>query len=521
MNRSACSVLAVFSLPLVLNSSARSAEPPLTTVVVASGLTRPTYITHARGDTTRLWITEQTGAVKLMKNGAVLATPFLSATVVPGFTGANGLEYGLLSICFHPNYAQNGYFFVCLTVDGPRSPVLMRFRRMANDPDRADPASGIKILQIDYTSLPNHRSAWMDFGPDGYLYYNTGDGAEQDPTDQASNKNTLRGKILRLDVNGPDGEPGTADDDGFPADALKHYHVPPTNPFVGLANHQPEIWAYGLRNPWRACFDRLTHDLYIGDVGQFTREEISFIPAGSPGGVFFGWHCKEGTVATGYSGCPATLPASSPPIFEYRGVNANIISGNSVIGGYVYRGCAIPELGGTYIFGDWNGQVASLRRSELTGEFIAQNRTATIGIAGTISSFGEDALGEIYICDWSTTAGAGAIHKIVPTTPQGPDCNTNGRRDACDIAALTSPHANTTGVPEECECATCNGDTTGDNMIDSLDIQRFASCAGAANLNGPGCRCANMNADSGVNIADVPLFIDKLLGTTDPDPACP
>lgn len=522
MIRSGYLAVALILTSLVAVTPAAAAEPPLTLATVVSGLNRPTYVTHAPGDTTRLFFTEQsTGRVRIIKNGSLMATPFLDVSGQPGWTGMTTLEYGLLSLCFHPQYFTNGYFYVCFTSNVPSGGTakLVRFQVSAGNPDVANVASATVIQALTYT-LAQHRSAWMDFGPDdGYLYYNTGDGGENDTLNAASDLTVMRGKMLRIDVNGPDGIPGTADDDGFPADANKHYHIPPTNPFVTTPGAAPEIWAYGFRNPWRASFDRLTHDIWVGDVGQVTREEIDFIPAGV-GGRFYGWRCKEGNFTTSYTGCTGALPPSIPPVFEYRGgVNSNIIGGSSAIGGYVYRGCAIPGLNGTYIFGDWNGQVASLRYSDITGELIAQNRTSTLGFSGTLSSFGEDALGEIYLCKWGATDGA--ILKIVPTTPQGPDCNANGKRDACDIAAGTSVDANANGVPDECECATCNGDTTGDGMIDALDIQRFAGCAGAANLNGPGCRCANMNADSSVNIADVPIFIDKLLGTTDPDPACP
>ena len=500
--------------------STRGTEPPLTTTVVASGLARPTCVTHAPADLTRLFVTEQqTGKVRIIKNGSLLATPFLDVTGQPGWTGMSALEYGLLFICFHPSYFTNGYFYVCYTSNTPSSgtAMLARFQVSAGNPDVANPASATTILALTYTQT-THRSAWMDFGPDGYLYYNTGDGGENDPLNAASDLTVLRGKMLRLDVNGPDGVPGTADDDGFPTDANKNYRVPADNPFVTTPGAAPEIWAYGFRNPWRASFDRLTHDLYIGDVGQVTREEVDFMPAGV-GGRFYGWRCKEGTFTTAYSGCTGTLPPSIAPIFEYRsGINANIISGGAVIGGYVYRGCAIPELGGTYFFGDWGGNVASFRYSPATGVTNAMSRTSTIGISGsTLSSFGEDALGEILICNWST----GEIRKIVPATAQGPDCNGNGKRDTCDIASGASADVNGNGVPDECECVTCPGDATGNGMIDGGDIQRFAACCVSGTLSGPGCRCANMNGDGAVNGADVSLFVDKVVGAGDPDPACP
>lgn len=491
-----------------------ASEPPLTTAIVATGLAKPTFVTHAPGDFQRLFITEQTGKIRILKNGMLLATPFLDVSTQPGFT-ATGLEYGLLSLCFHPDYAQNGFFYLCYTSNQPSSgsAILARFQVSTGNPDLANVASATRIQVLTYT-LVNHRSAWMDFGPDGYLYYNTGDGGEGDPQDAAQNLTVLRGKILRLDVNGPDGVPGTADDDGYPADANKLYHIPADNPFIAAPPALPEIWAYGLRNPWRASFDRLTGDLYISDVGQIQREEINFQPAGA-GGRFYGWRCKEGTLTSSYTGCTGVLPPSTPPIFEYPRSGGPVISGTSVIGGYVYRGCAIPELGGTYFFGDWSGKVVTFRYTSAGGLTNLQNRTAAIGFSGLLSSFGEDAYGELYMCD----STGGTVRKIVPVTTQGPDCNGNARRDACDIVSGISQDANANEVPDECECATCPGDTNGDDRSDAADIQMFAEFFLAGGPVTSVTRCADMNSDDAINAADTTLFVERLLDTA--DSACP
>jgi hypothetical protein len=258
----------------------------------------------------------------------------------------------------------------------------------------------------------------------------------------------LRGKVLRLDVNGPDGVPGTSDDDGFPTDPLKHFVIPATNPFVsGHANAAKEIWAYGLRNPWRASFDRVTGDLWIGDVGQTAREEIDVAPAGV-GGLFFGWRCIEGTLPTNYAGCTNPLPASTPPVLEYPR-SAATVSGSSVTGGYVYRGCAMPSYYGTYFFGDWTGKVWTGVKSgnSLTNISV---KTADLGSPGSNVSFGEDALGELYFVNWNATTGS--VLKIEPRTMDGLDCNHNGRADACDIALGSSLDANHDGIPDECQC---------------------------------------------------------------------
>ncbi|MFO0974596.1 MAG: PQQ-dependent sugar dehydrogenase [Phycisphaerae bacterium] len=489
-------------------------EPPLTTTLVCSGLTHPTYCTSPRGDFARLFVTEQPGRVRIVKNGVLLATPFLDVSTLPGFNSGT-LEFGLLSLCFHPNYLSNGIFYVCYTanVGGPTAdPILARFQVSAN-PDIANPAP-TTILRVPYT-LSNHRAAWMDFGPDGFLYYNTGDGGENDPLNAASDLTVLKGKVLRLDVNGPDGQPGSADDDGFPADPDKLYRIPAGNPFVGMPPAAPEIWAYGLRNPWRAGFDRLTGELYIGDVGQLAREEIDYQPAAT-GGSFYGWRCKEGTLTSGFAECAGALPPSIAPIFEYPHSGGTVISGSAVIGGYVYRGCAIPDLPGTYFFGDWGGQVVTFRYSPGGGITSLTNRTAELALTGTIlSSFGEDALGELYVTRW----GTGEVRKIVPAVAVGPDCNLNGRRDACDIAIGSSADANHDLIPDECQCLTCTGDTSGDNRADGTDVQAFVACVISGSVSGPGCRCADFNADSLVTVADVAPFVAKLLG--DSDPACP
>jgi glucose/arabinose dehydrogenase len=408
---------------------ALAVDPPIRLQSVATGLTQPVFVAHAPGDPSRLFIVEQRGKVKVMVNGVMQATPFID--VGTRLTGSDGyvLEYGLLGIAFHPDFQHNGYFYLNYTVGTSNlaDTVIARFRVSAN-PNVADAASFQQILRIPYT-IKQHRSGWMDFDQSGLLYIPTGDGGELDPQNNASNTNVLMGKILRLDINGPDGIPGTSDDDGFPADANKYYQIPATNPYVGLAGFQPEIWAYGLRNAWRCSFDRETHDLWIGDVGQSAKEEVDVIPAGTNGG-FLGWRCRERTTPTGYAGCPTTLPPSLGPTYEYTHA-----VGTAVIGGYVYRGCAMPDLRGTYFFGDWNNKIFSFRyvNNAVTG---LVERTATLPIPNTFVSFGEDFYGELYACNWTTTAGAGSVWKIVPVTP-APDANANGIPDSCESLCAT------------------------------------------------------------------------------------
>lgn len=415
-------------------SSTRAADPPLRLQSIVGGLTQPIFVAHAPNDPSRLFIVEQRGKIKILRNGALIPTPFVD--VGPLMTGSDGyvLEYGLLGLAFHPEFETNGYFYVNYTVGtvSNADTVISRFRVSQANPNIADPATRQQILRIPYT-LRNHRAGWIDFDDEGYLYIPTGDGGEQDPQNNASNRAVLMGKVLRIDVNGPDGEPGTADDDGFPADNNKHYHIPATNPFVGQAGVAPEIFAYGLRNAWRCSFDRETGDMWIGDVGQLAREEVDLIPAGTSG-TFFGWRCMEGNLPTGYAGCTNPLPASTPPVYDYPRSQ-----GTAVIGGYVYRGCAMPALRGTYFFGDWNNAIWSFRY-EGGGVTNFTNRRPELPIASTLVSFGEDFFGELYVCRWTATQGQfGEILKIVPVTPQpAGDVDCDGDIDLTDLSTLLS-----------------------------------------------------------------------------------
>jgi glucose/arabinose dehydrogenase len=350
---------------------------------------------------------------------------------------------------------------------------IARMRVSAADPNVLDPGSVTPIIRVVYT-ITNHRAGWLAFGPDGYLYASTGDGGEQDPQNAASDLTKPRGKVLRIDVTGPDGVPGTPDDDAFPADPERNYAVPDTNPFLATPGAAPEIWAYGLRNPWRCSFDRATGDLWIGDVGQLAREEIDFQPARSPGGLFYGWRCVEGTLPTGYAGCTTPLPPSVPPAFEYPHTSSiQGVQGSSAVGGYVYRGCAVPSLSGKYVFGDWIGRIwAATVTTNTSGNVVLNapvflNNDVNGGSAlGTMVSLGEDARGELYYVIWNQTAGA--VYKIEPRTTT--DCNHNGVADACDIAGGASRDANGNGVPDECEC---RADYDGVNGVGLPDVFAF------------------------------------------------
>lgn len=397
---------------------------------VATGLSDPVFVTHAPGDFDRLFIVEQGGRIKILKNGTVLETSFLdiSDPVVAGG------ERGLLGLAFHPEYQSNGAFFVNYT-GSLGTTHIARFTRTAN-PDVIDETTEVTLLTIAQP-FSNHNGGWIGFGPDGYLYISTGDGGDgNDPGNRSQDiENQLLGKMLRIDVDGDD----------FPLNLERNYAIPPDNPFVGVTGDD-EIWAYGLRNAWRCSFDSETGDLYIGDVGQGAREEIDVHVAGDPGGENFGWRCMEATRCTGLSGCVCDDPSLTLPIHEYVHVNFNC---NSVTGGYVYRGCAMPELVGTYFFADFcRNQMWSFRFEDgVLSEFVERTSelAADAGTVGSISSFGEDAFGELYVCDLF----GGEVFKIVPSGGID-DCNDNGISDLCDIDRGTSFDADQNGVPDEC-----------------------------------------------------------------------
>jgi len=304
----------------------------------------------------RLFIIEKVGRIRIMQNDQLLEEAFLDIT---DRVDSSGNEQGFLGLAFHPQYAQNGRFFVNYT-DKNGDTSISRFQ-VSDDPNIADPASEVKLLGVE-DPFPNHNGGVLVFGPDGYLYTGLGDGGSRgDPFGNAQNTGVLLGKILRLDV-----------------DSAEPYAVPADNPFGN------EIWHYGLRNPWRISFDSLTSDLYIGDVGGGQWEEIDFLEAGSPGGTNFGWDFREG--AHDHEG---NVPAGLiDPVAEY----SHSEGGCSVTGGYVYRG-SMPEWNGIYLYGDYcTGFIWGLIRS---GDGWQDQLLFDTDV--NITSFGEDESGEIYL----------------------------------------------------------------------------------------------------------------------------
>ncbi len=341
---------------------------------IDQGLDRPVFVTHARDE--RLFVVERGGTILIRANGQRLATPFLDLT---GIVGSDGFEQGLLSIAFHPSYAQNGQLFVAYTNLAGDS-VLARYRRSSNDPNRADPNSG-EILLTVAQPFENHNGGQLQFGPDGYLYYGLGDGGSGgDPDCRAQKTNELLGKILRLDV------------DRSAAGLL--YAIPSDNPFIGDGGHRDEVWAIGVRNPWRFSFDRGTGNFWIADVGQNVREEIDVLFAGAPGGKNLGWKPMEGSLCFGNNACPNGTPVCGDPSlvlprFEYEHVDGHC----SVTGGYVYRGPSFPVMQGLYFFGDFcSGRIWA---ADAAGPNSGRVRRLAQS-ASQLTTFGEDAAGELY-----------------------------------------------------------------------------------------------------------------------------
>jgi len=343
---------------------------------VAGGFNSPLLAANAGDGTGRLFVVEQDGYIFVVNaaDGSYDEfAPFLDVSHLLSRDVFQGgyTERGLLGLAFHPNFAENGLVFINHT-DANGNTVIARYQVAADNPNVLDVSSRTELLTIPQPFY-DHNGGNMAFGPDGYLYISVGDGGSlgDNPGAPAQDLSMLLGKMLRIDVND------------------ETYRVPEDNPFVGVEGAQPEIWAYGLRNPWRFSFDRETGDLYIGDVGQFSYEEINFQPAGDAGGENYGWYNYEGMHPYMERSAPENMTL---PVAEYPHR-----VGCSVTGGYVYRGSALPELQGIYFFGDYcSGRIWTLLRNA-DGEWQVQPFMQT---GFTISSFGEDEAGELYVVDF-------------------------------------------------------------------------------------------------------------------------
>ncbi len=364
--------------------------------LVTGGLTVPVGVYAPPGDTSRLFVLQQTGQIKIINIPAntVNGTNYLN---ISGLVSSSG-ERGLLGLAFHPNWASNGYFYINYTNTAGNT-VIARYQATGGNPasNTADAGSAV-ILKTITQDFANHNGGQLQFGPDGMLYCGMGDGGSaNDPNGRAQSNASLLGKMLRLNVDNPP------------------TYVPVDNP--GSPN-LPEVWAKGLRNPWRFSFDRLTGDLWIADVGQDAREEINRVAAGTAGGMNFGWRCMEGTLCTGLSGCTCNVGLVLPIREESHGDGQGT---GSITGGFVYRGCDMPWLSGSYFYADYLGNY--IKRFRYNGGVTdLQTVQAPGGAIGAIVSFGEDANGELYV-----VSATGSIHKLVCQAP--PALCGNGQLD--------------------------------------------------------------------------------------------
>lgn len=377
-----------FVLTLTLSVTAVAAQEtavdPATVALetVATGFTRPLLVTHAGDGSGRLFVVEQTGAIEIIADGETLPTPFLnvSSLLSRDVFGGGFTERGLLGLAFDPDYTTSGLFYINYT-DVNGNTVIAQYRVSEDDPNTADPDSEVIVL-TQTQPYANHNGGHLEFGPDGYLYIAFGDGgAAGDPQNNGQNPATLLGTIARIDVQ---------------ADGT--YLIPDDNPVNHDDSFAPEVWAYGLRNPWRFSFDAETDDLYIADVGQNQWEEINFEPAGSAGGLNYGWNVFEGSARYSQAGKADDMVF---PVVDY-----NHAQGISVTGGYVYRGETLPQLDGVYLYGDFGfGTLWSLTR-DAAGEW---QSAVFMQTSHTVSSFGVNEQNELYLVDY-----AGSVLKFVP-----------------------------------------------------------------------------------------------------------
>jgi glucose/arabinose dehydrogenase len=375
-------------------ASAQTCTATTQSVLVTSAVSNPVDIRNCGDD--RLFIVEQAGSIRILQNGTLLATDFLNLTGIV----VSGGERGLLSMAFHPNYPSTPWFFVYYTngdsgAGGIGDVVIARYS-LSSDPNVADPSSGHILIVIPHSSADNHNGGQLQFSPhDGYLYASIGDGgggcASVAPGCNSQRDDLLLGKLIRIDVN---------------RTTAPYYNIPPSNPFAAPGNPRDEIWAKGLRNPFRMSFDRQTGDLWIGDVGESTREEVDFQPAADAGGRNYGWSIMEGFTCNtcDTSACPAPVPACNAanltlPVHDYgRSV------GTTVIGGYVYRGNQIPALRGCYVFGDYGGGRAVWSLDPAS----PSTHRSLLDVDG-LTTFGEDRTGELYF------AASGGIYRLAGT----------------------------------------------------------------------------------------------------------
>lgn len=405
----------------------------------AQGFNSPTEIAHA-GDA-RLFVVQQGGLIRILNsNGTINSTPFLNVSALL----SSGSERGLLGLAFHPQYAANGYFYINYT-NTAGSTVVARYTRSSTNPDVADTSTATIILTVAQP-FSNHNGGCIRFGPDGYLYIGMGDGGSGgDPQNNAQNINSLLGKMLRIDVN-----------NGSP------YSNPSTNAFINVTGAD-EIWATGLRNPWKFSFDRTTGDLWIGDVGQNAIEEINKVAAGTPAGLNFGWRCYEATAAYNTSGCQG-IGTYTMPLTQYT---HSLNGGCSITGGYVYRGTTYPNLAGKFVFADYCNDRIGYVNTNNTLTF-----TAALGNLG-ITTFGEDINGQLYAAGNVT----GQVYKVVDTSLSTADFAKNNftiyPNPANDVVNIKRGTNGT--IPAQARIFDLSGKLLLEKQLDDSDMKSIAT----------------------------------------------
>ncbi len=457
---------AIIAACLLATPSALAGDPPLGVEVFATPST-PMYLTHAPGELNRVYIVRRGGQIDIYNLDGTFVGEFLSITVDTLNEG------GLLGLAFHPDYQDNGHLFVNYTYDDDVEGFSTRIERytVSGNPNVADPNSAHTVMEYDQPAS-NHNGGWIGFGPnDGYLYIASGDGggSATGGGGRAQDVTNRLGKILRIDIDGDD----------FPADTSNNWAVPGDNPFTtrrssrGAGATGDETWHFGLRNPFRCGFDRDTGDLYIADVGGSRWEEVNIQHADDAGGSNFGWNCQEGEYCIDNTNCDCV--DNSDIVFHKHAYEHPGFASRSITGGSVYRGCAMPDLQGTYFFADFvTNQIWSLRYdrdSETAGP--VTERTAElapdVGAINGIVAFGEDAYGEVYIVSLF-----GTIYKLVPE---------NGLADD-----------NGNGIPDTCEL---EGDADGDGDVDLADLLMVLSNWGTSGPDG------DTDGDGDVDLADL------------------
>jgi glucose/arabinose dehydrogenase len=457
--KASTTIAAVAALAVAASAAAQTALD--TKRIIATGLTYPTCIVSAPGDSTRLFVLEKAGRIRIidLATNTLRTTSFLDIDPLVTGGASTSDEQGLLGLAFDPNYATNGQFYVYYTGTGTNN--LARYTVSSTDPNLANSASGV-VMMTWSDPFSNHNGGWLGFGPDANLYMAVGDGGSaNDPGNRSQNLSDRLGKMHRIKPTVGGSAP--------------YYTVPASNPFLGGATTADDtVWAYGLRNPWRCSFDRETGDLWIADVGQNAVEEVDFQPAGFAGGANYGWRCTEGASNTGLTGCTFGSASLTAPIHTYNHVSGTT-GGYSITGGVVYRGCRIPDLKGAYFFAEYvNGNIWSFRyvngvKSDFQLRNAALGTSAEGGVVNQVVAFGEDANGEIYIADHG-----GQIYKIIPAAGDGTcvppvvgDLDGNRVVNGADLGLMLAGWG-TCGTP-------CPGDLDRNGVINGADLGQLLS----------------------------------------------